>query len=214
MMRLFSRFDINFYIKSLVIFMICFTTISLLIKKINIKSLIFRTINYFIQNLVRRIQINGASKVFCLLISTLFLYLFLSNYMSILSFNFTINSQIRIIIFSSLCAWLRFIIFIIYKNMSYFIIHCIPEGTPLPLIFFLFLIELIRQIIRPLTLTVRLVANILAGHLLIILLSRLSLYSFFSFMPYLILNIVEIFVAFIQSYIIITIICLYYNEVV
>jgi len=51
--------------------------------------------------------------------------------------------------------------------------HLVPIGTPPILIPFIVLIELIRTIIRPLTLAVRLTANIIAGHLLLVLLSSL-----------------------------------------
>jgi len=50
--------------------------------------------------------------------------------------------------------------------------HLIPQGTPPILIPFIVLIEIIRNIIRPGTLAVRLSANIIAGHLLLTLLSQ------------------------------------------
>jgi len=49
--------------------------------------------------------------------------------------------------------------------------HLVPTGSPNLLMPFIVLIELVRSIIRPLTLSVRLVANIVAGHLLLTLLS-------------------------------------------
>lgn len=48
----------------------------------------------------------------------------------------------------------------------------VPLGTPNILIPLIVLIELVRNIIRPLTLSVRLAANIVAGHLLLTLISR------------------------------------------
>ncbi|WP_227643598.1 F0F1 ATP synthase subunit A [Klebsiella pneumoniae] len=50
--------------------------------------------------------------------------------------------------------------------------HIIPQGTPIILIPFIVLIETIRNIIRPRTLSIRLTANIIAGHLLLTLLRR------------------------------------------
>lgn len=47
--------------------------------------------------------------------------------------------------------------------------HLIPTGTPRALISFIVLIESISIIIRPGTLAIRLIANIIAGHLLITL---------------------------------------------
>ena len=53
-------------------------------------------------------------------------------------------------------------------NYNFFLSHLVPTGTPYVLIPFMVIIELISRVIRPLTLSVRLAANIVAGHLLIV----------------------------------------------
>ena len=94
-----------------------------------------------------------------------------------------------------------------------------PIGSPVPLIPIIVLIEIIRNLIRPITLSVRLVANIIAGHLLLHLVSTYICYIFpspliFTVIPAsFILTTLEIGVAFIQRYIACTLIALYSNEV-
>ena len=83
---------------------------------------------------------------------------------------------------------------------------------------FIVLIELVRNIIRPITLCVRLTANLIAGHLLITLLgnsliSISSKISFLSVVAPLTLTVLESAVACIQAYVFITLITLYITEV-
>jgi F-type H+-transporting ATPase subunit a len=78
-------------------------------------------------------------------------------------------------------------------------------------------IETVRNVIRPLTLSVRLAANIIAGHLLLSLLRGISENSPYIFLPTFLIIIIllclEYAVAIIQRYVFITLISLYLNEI-
>lgn len=96
--------------------------------------------------------------------------------------------------------------------------HLVPVGTPPALIPFMVLIELISSLIRPLTLSVRLAANMVAGHLLLTLLRSQMVNAPVSVMicvltRILILGILERAVALIQAYVYSVLITLYLNEV-
>jgi len=96
--------------------------------------------------------------------------------------------------------------------------HLVPLGTPPALIPFMVCIELVRRIIRPLTLSVRLAANIIAGHLLLCLLrsqipsSPLNAWPFIG-LALLLLLILESAVALIQSFVFTILSTLYLEEV-
>merc|ERR1711909_235228 len=95
-------------------------------------------------------------------------------------------------------------------------VHLTPETTPVGLIPALVLVELTSLFIRPLTLFVRLMANIIAGHILLILLRNFYLiFPFFIFNRFiiilLILVLLEICVSLIQSYVFSILISLYIN---
>jgi F-type H+-transporting ATPase subunit a len=95
--------------------------------------------------------------------------------------------------------------------------HLLPQGTPLALMNFIVLIELTRRIIRPITLCVRLTANIIAGHLLISLLGNALLgirrtIAIIRISVPIILTILESAVAGIQAYVFMTLISLYTAE--
>ena len=96
--------------------------------------------------------------------------------------------------------------------------HLVPLGTPGVLMPFMVLIETIRNVIRPGTLAVRLAANIIAGHLLLVLLGNQgpSLTSYFLFLligAQILLLILERAVAVIQSYVFAVLTTLYSREV-
>merc|ERR1712108_93351 len=96
--------------------------------------------------------------------------------------------------------------------------HLVPLGSPGLLIPFIVLIEMVRSIIRPLTLSVRLVANIVAGHLLLTLLRngarsvRLILLSLIMLALFA-LRCLETAVATIQAYVFTILSTLYVSEV-
>lgn len=96
------------------------------------------------------------------------------------------------------------------------IAHLVPMGSPMILSFFIVIIETVRNIIRPITLSVRLTANIIRGHLLIHLLSSISIFRNLLFIlriPFIIiLLILETAVAFIQGFVFVILISLYINE--
>ena len=103
------------------------------------------------------------------------------------------------------------------KKSNHTLTHLVPQGTPPALINFIVLIELIRRIIRPLTLCVRLTANMIAGHLLLTLLGNIMITTPIWSVPLmfplpLVLTILEIAVALIQSYVFMTLITLYIEE--
>ena len=96
----------------------------------------------------------------------------------------------------------------------------VPQGAPLALGPFVALLETVRLLVRPVSLSLRLIVNIRAGHLLLSFMRQLVLATSFSLMPgavvillletgYLLL---EVGISFIQAYIFTTLLSLYANE--
>ena len=83
--------------------------------------------------------------------------------------------------------------------------HLVPTGCPLYLISFIVFIETLRLIIRPLTLSIRLIANIRAGHLLIFLVRK-------SYVIRVCIVSIEVIVRFIQRFVFTLLLTLYFNE--
>lgn len=150
------------------------------------------------------------------LLIRLFVFIILRNFMGLFPYVFTITRHLRFSMRFSLSIWLGLILFGWIKNIQHIFIHLVPVGTPFRLIFFIVIIESLRLIIRPLTLSIRLTANIIAGHLLLTLLSRFIPRNICSYMIILFVQILllllEIGVAIIQAYVYVILIILYLKE--
>lgn len=214
MIRLFTRFDIFFRAAPFAsILFIFIATFSINIYKSNFNKNTLHLIKIKIGDSFVSTKKRKNNKFLIMIINSLFFILLMLNVISIFSFNFPFRTQLSMLIGLSLVIWVSFIIFNLKNSIKYFLSHCIPEGTPIYLVWFLFMIELIRNSIRPITVSVRMVANITAGHLLIILLAKLVENYPLIGLAYLLLNFVELIVAIIQSYIFVTMISLYHSEI-
>nr|WNV65526.1 ATP synthase F0 subunit 6 [Cyanopterus ninghais] len=146
----------------------------------------------------------------------LFLFIMMNNFMGLFSYVFTSSSHLMFSMIFSLSMWLSLMFFGWLKNMKFMLAHLVPQGTPFMLMFFMVLIELLSNFIRPLTLCVRLTANMIAGHLLLTLLgsfvpNMFLLYMIFIFCQFL-LFFLEIGVSLIQAYVFVVLMILYLKE--
>lgn len=178
--------------------------------KILIRKIISRINNEF-TTLLKNKKIN------ILIFSSLFLLIFFNNTLGLFSFTFTSTRHLAITLSLAFPFWLRFIIFRIINNITDFLAHLVPIGTPAALIPFIVIIEIIRNIIRPITLSVRLAANIIAGHLLLTLLGNQIVTSSWRLFPGVIaaeflLLVLESAVACIQAYVFAVLTTLYASE--
>lgn len=101
---------------------------------------------------------------------SLIIIILFNNFLGLFPYIFTATSHLRFTLSLSLSIWLAIIIFGITNFFNNLITHLTPQGTPYILIPFIVIIETISLIIRPITLSIRLSANIIAGHLLLSLL--------------------------------------------
>lgn len=173
------------------------------------------TINQFILKEFDNFKKNNYNNVYIFL--AILSILLTINFTGLFPYIFTSTRHISITLPLSLSIWLRIILFYWLKITKLSFAHLVPLNTPTALIIFIVLIETIRNFIRPLTLAIRLSANIIAGHLLLCLLGstgqilNLNLISLLIFSQILLFTL-EIAVSIIQSYVFITLISLYSNE--
>nr|ALI31058.1 ATP synthase F0 subunit 6 [Apocheima cinerarius]ALP86123.1 ATP synthase F0 subunit 6 [Apocheima cinerarius]ALP86131.1 ATP synthase F0 subunit 6 [Apocheima cinerarius]ALP86158.1 ATP synthase F0 subunit 6 [Apocheima cinerarius]ALP86166.1 ATP synthase F0 subunit 6 [Apocheima cinerarius] len=149
---------------------------------------------------------------------SLFSFVLFNNFLGLFPYIFTSTSHLTLSLSISLPLWLSFMLYGWINNYQHMFAHMIPQGTPAILMPFMVLIETISNIIRPGTLAVRLTANMIAGHLLMTLLSSTgsnmaSYMIMFLVVIQILLLILESAVAIIQSYVIAILSTLYSSEV-
>nr|YP_010586320.1 ATP synthase F0 subunit 6 [Lepidostoma inops]UZZ44095.1 ATP synthase F0 subunit 6 [Lepidostoma inops] len=154
-----------------------------------------------------------------LILVSIFLFILINNFLGLFPYIFTGTSHMSIALSLALPLWFTFMLFGWINNTNHMFTHLVPQGTPSMLMSFMVLIESISNLIRPGTLAVRLMANMIAGHLLITLLSSMNLNVPF-FMIFLLslvmilLLILETAVSMIQAYVFTVLSTLYSSEVI
>lgn len=140
-----------------------------------------------------------------------------NNLIGLYPYIFTATRHLVISLSLALPIWLLFLLYGWLNTTNHMFTHLVPLGTPMGLSFFMVFIETIRNLIRPITLSVRLTANMVAGHLLLRLLRGISEAIPTLFIPSSIviatLLMLEYAVALIQRYVFITLLSLYLNEI-
>nr|AYJ22296.1 ATP synthase F0 subunit 6 [Lymantria mathura] len=149
---------------------------------------------------------------------SMFSFILFNNFLGLFPYIFTSTSHLTLSLSISLPLWLSFMFYGWINNSNHMFSHMIPQGTPPILMPFMVMIETISNIIRPGTLAVRLTANMIAGHLLMTLLSNTGPNMNYYLITLMILSqilllILESAVAVIQSYVIAILSTLYSSEV-
>nr|YP_008378734.1 ATP synthase F0 subunit 6 [Appalachioria falcifera]AFR77031.1 ATP synthetase F0 Subunit 6 [Appalachioria falcifera] len=152
-----------------------------------------------------------------LLVLGLFSLIVMNNLFGLVPYVFTGTAHFVMTISLAVPLWLGLMLYGWINHTLYMFAHLVPQGTPGLLLIFMVLIESISNLIRPLTLSVRLGANMIAGHLLLVLLGGqagvLGVDVVVVLFGQIMLLVLELAVAVIQAYVFVTLMTLYFSEV-
>nr|WJQ22588.1 ATP synthase F0 subunit 6 [Oncorhynchus mykiss] len=175
-------------------------------------------INRFTQQLLLPLNLGGHK--WAALLTSLMLFLITLNMLGLLPYTFTPTTQLSLNMGLAVPLWLATVVIGMRNQPTAALGHLLPEGTPVPLIPVLIIIETISLFIRPLALGVRLTANLTAGHLLIqliataafVLLPMMPTVAILTSIVLFLLTLLEIAVAMIQAYVFVLLLSLYLQE--
>jgi len=165
-------------------------------------------------------QAGREAKVQFPLIFTVFCFILTINLLGLVPYAFTLSGHISVTLWFSLSFFFSYIILAFKKfGLSFFKLF-LPEGIPTWLIPLLVIIELLSFLIRPLSLAIRLFANMLAGHVLLNIIASagllaLRLIPILVLFPYTFLiafMALEFGIAFLQAYVFAILLTIYLKD--
>jgi len=151
------------------------------------------------------------------LVATLFLFIFFSNYIGLIPGTYTVTSQIVVTaVFSFLVYGISLVVGFSLHGVKFLGI-LVPPGTPGWLVPLMIPIEIISQIARPISLAVRLFANMTAGHVMLAVLFGLTIsgglvIGWIPFVFTVAIYALECGIALIQAYIFTILTCVYLGD--
>nr|AFI23439.1 ATP synthase F0 subunit 6 [Ceratocombus japonicus] len=162
-------------------------------------------------------MIINKNKGFLIMFFSMFMFILWNNIMGLMPYVFTSSSHLVFSLSMALPIWMSMMIFGWTKKTQSMFSHLIPMGTPTILMPFMVCIETISNLIRPGSLAVRLMANMIAGHLLMSLLGNNIYSSTIMISLIMIIQIIlmmfEMAVSIIQAYVFSILSTLYSSEV-
>jgi F-type H+-transporting ATPase subunit a len=118
----------------------------------------------FIADTIRSSAGNEGMRFFPLVFS-LFMFILVVNLLGLLPYSFTVTSHIIVTVALALLVFFTVIIYGVYKHGLHFFRLFVPSGIPWPVLLLVTPIEILSFLSRPVSHSVRLFANMLAGHI-------------------------------------------------
>lgn len=177
----------------------------------------------FVANMVSSSAGKSGMKFFPFVFS-LFMFVLVANLFGMIPFFFTVTSHIIVTFALALMVFLVVVIYGFWKNGLGFLKLFVPSGVPIYILPLVAVIEVISFLSRPISLSVRLFANILAGHItlkvfagFIVSMGGLGWFALLTPLP-LILTIgitaLEFLVAVLQAYVFALLTSMYINDAI
>jgi len=178
----------------------------------------------FVATTLRSSAGNEGMKFFPL-VFTLFMFILTVNLLGMIPYAFTVTTHIAITVSLALLVFLTVIIYGFKKNGLHFFKLFVPSGIPIYILPLVTFIEVLSFISRPISHSVRLFANMLAGHITLkvfaAFITMLGAAGFLGWIGAVLplgltvaLTALEFLVAFLQAYVFAILTCIYLNDAI
>ncbi len=178
----------------------------------------------FVANTVRSSAGNEGMKFFPF-VFTLFMFVLFANLIGLIPYSFTVTSQLIVTATLALLVFCIVVGYGFWRNGLRFLNLFVPKGVPKLILPAIVIIEILSFVSRPVSHSVRLFANMLAGHItlqvfagFVIMLAGAGILGIFGaalpFIMVVLLTALELLVAFLQAYVFAILTCIYLNDAI
>ena len=170
----------------------------------------------FIANMLQE-QVGSAGRKYFPLVFTLFMFILAGNLLGMVPYSFTFTSHIIVTFGLAFAVFVAVTALGFIRNGVHFLEFFVPKGVPAVMLILMIPIEILSYLTRPVSLSIRLFANMMAGHTMLKVFSGfvIGLGILGGWAP-LALNVVltgfEILVCFLQAYVFTVLTCIYIND--
>jgi F-type H+-transporting ATPase subunit a len=176
----------------------------------------------FVADIIRNTIGEGGMRFFPLVFS-LFMFILISNVVGLVPYNFTVASHIVVTVALALLVFVTVLIYGFWKNGLHFLNLFVPKGVPWYILWAIVIIEVFSFFVRPVSHSVRLFANMLAGHITLkVFAGFVTMLGGFGIAGWLgatiplamtvALTALEFLVAVLQAYVFAILTCIYLND--
>ena len=169
----------------------------------------------FIGNLIRD-TIGPEGRPYFSLVFTIFMFILFGNMWGMMPYSFTFTSHIAVTFAMAIVIFIGVTILGFVKHGVHFFAFFLPPGAPMFIAPLLIVIEIISYLSRPISLSVRLFANMLAGHTLLVVFAgfivSLGIFGVVPLAFVIALIGLEFVIAFLQAFVFTILTCLYIND--
>lgn len=149
---------------------------------------------------------------------TLFMFVLFGNFLGMLPYSFTFTSHLAVTFTLAAFIFIAVTLIAIFKHGMKFFSFFLPHGVPIAMAPLLIPIEIISYLSRPVSLSVRLFANMMAGHTLLKVVAGfvvpLGIFGVVPVAGLVAVTALELLISFLQAYIFTILTCIYISDAV
>ena len=171
----------------------------------------------FIANMLQE-TVGSEGRKFFPFVFTVFSFIVMCNLIGMLPYSYTVTSHIAVTLALALMVFVLVTVVALRRHGMHFLSYFVPKGVPLAMLFLVVPIEVLSYFMRPISHSVRLFANMTAGHTMLKVFGsfvvKMGVFGVLPFALIVALTGLEVAIAGLQAYVFTILTCLYINDAV